>query len=240
MADEKSLPVASVVLKRMSLMDGQIEWKIKDFVATLNAGKLRSRSFKFFFPEANKTVWFKIDFVELRDNLSGLDFVSVSLITRNSGLVQMTAELKVGDMSFPSERIEKGLSLSMYVSPDILLSDLRGDSSGSVNISAKFSVLVDLPKSGRLRGLEPVDSNKKFLRSQKNLLLDQRFTDFTIECGTETFPCHKAILANRSDVFARLFSSEDWVENKKDLLQIGNHEPAIVEQMSVHLHQRDP
>ena len=93
MADKKSLPVTSLVLKRMSLLDGQIDWKIKDFVATLNAGKMKSRSFKFFFPEANKTVRFEIDFLRFSYGSSGLDMVSVSLITRNSGLVQMTAEL---------------------------------------------------------------------------------------------------------------------------------------------------
>ena len=30
--------------------------------------------------------------------------------------------------------------------------------------------------------------------SLSNLLTSQKYTDFTIKCGDEVFPCHKAIL----------------------------------------------
>ena len=37
-------------------------------------------------------------------------------------------------------------------------------------------------------------------KAMKNLLLDQETNDITILCDTESFPCHKSILATRSDV----------------------------------------
>ena len=62
-----------------------------------------------------------------------------------------------------------------------------------------------------------------------DLLNQKKFSDFKLTVGDFEFPCHKAVLANRSDVFARLLRSEGGVGN--NVLQLDSHKPAVIKQM---------
>ena len=228
MAAKNNPVVASAVLENMSL-DGQIDWKIENFWATFEAYKaLDSDDFKFFFPSAKKSFRFALQIVQ------GSGFSYFYLINRDSEAVQISGVLKVGTMSYTFSRKIEGASsceCKKYLTA-LSSGQLQAESSaGSLLISVKFSIFDDLQKSAKASCLEPVDANQKFLQSQRNLLSDNSFSDFIIECGTEKFPCHKAILASRSDVFARLFTSKAWVENKMNLFQIIDQDSAIVKQM---------
>ena len=228
MAAKNNPVVASAVLENMSL-DGQIDWKIEDFESTIKAYEaLDSDDFKFFFPRAKKSFRFALQIVQ------GSGFSYFYLINRNSEAVQISGVLKVGTMSYTfSGKIEGAPSCECKKYLTRLSSgQLQAESSaGSLLISVKFSIFDDLLKSAKASRLEPVDADLEFHQSHRNLMSDTTFSDFVIECGTEKFPCHKAILASRSDVFARLFSTKGWVENKRNLYKINDHDPAVVKQM---------
>ena len=49
---------------------------------------------------------------------------------------------------------------------------------------------------------------------------DQYLHDFTIKCEGKSFPCHKAILASRSDVFRAMLTREDSLERIKNEVEI--------------------
>lgn len=53
-------------------------------------------------------------------------------------------------------------------------------------------------------------------------------SDFIINSGDVSFPCHKAILANMSDVFMTMFRSKEW--DKEDMA-IDDFDPATVQLM---------
>ena len=58
-------------------------------------------------------------------------------------------------------------------------------------------------------------------KAMKNLLLDQETNDISILCDTESFPCHKSILATRSDVFKAMFNDKsNFKEMKAGVLKI--------------------
>lgn len=44
-------------------------------------------------------------------------------------------------------------------------------------------------------------------------LLSKEYSDISLVCKGKNFPCHKAILAARSDVFAAMFSHKETAEN---------------------------
>lgn len=57
--------------------------------------------------------------------------------------------------------------------------------------------------------VETENPAKDLLRqSMSNLLSAPKFSDFNIEAGGRVFPCHKDILAVRSDVFKTMFEEQ--------------------------------
>ena len=58
-------------------------------------------------------------------------------------------------------------------------------------------------------------------KAMQNLHLDQASSDLTILCDSETLPCHKFILATRSDVFKAMFDAKtDFRESQDGILKI--------------------
>jgi hypothetical protein len=52
------------------------------------------------------------------------------------------------------------------------------------------------------------------------LFTSGKFSDVKIVCGNETFPCHKAVLAARSDVFEDMFDMTGSTENQEGVVQV--------------------
>ena len=219
---------ASAVLKNLTL-DGQMDWTVEKFFATLKVRKeLVSPDFNFYVPQINKTFTFALKVV--RSSLFGCEFADFYLLNRNPEDLEMSAELNVGTLSsvFTAKVAkeshywwEKSLTKAQLVA---------NSSAGSLDICVKFSIFNNL-KSTTVGHLDLADPNQSLYQSQQRLWTGGVLSDFTISCGSERFPCHKAILANGSDVFARLLSSKDWVENKRNLLQVKNFPPTVVKQM---------
>ena len=210
-------------------VEGQIDWTIKNFLATWSAcKKMESQDFKFYFPEVNKSFTFALIFGPPVDAFFERK-ARISMINRSSETLRMVGEVRIGSQrSFIDRHIRAGSRVKLF--DFVLDSDVSQISAaGNVLVVRVMFSLFDVQKNPGLQ--EHCDVDKLFRQSLKALLTDTTFSDFTLQSGTEKFPCHKAILANRSDVFARLLSSNDWAENKNNLFQLDNYDPATVKQM---------
>ena len=67
-----------------------------------------------------------------------------------------------------------------------------------------------------------------FTHDMNKLWKDQNFSDFKIVCGSENFPCHKNILAHRSDVFEAMFSHTTTQEGRTNQVVIKDCEPEVL------------
>ena len=214
---------ASAVLQNTLL--GQIDWEIENFKVLLEerSSSLVSPDFDFFFPRVCKTFRFRLE-VEKRPSRNG-NLYHFRLINRSFEDVCISADLKVGksDSRCVNEAVKVGAKQDWNYFVDYQIP------SGTLSIQVMFSIYDSSVARASCQVASKPDANLSEV--YKNLLSDNAFSDFMLECGTEKFPCHKAILANRSNVFARLFSSQDWTENEKNLLQIKDHDPAVVKQM---------
>jgi hypothetical protein len=66
--------------------------------------------------------------------------------------------------------------------------------------------ITQKPTTKKIKKIKPVKVNEPFVfESDSKILYDKKNTDVNIVCYGETFKCHKAILAARSDVFAAMF-----------------------------------
>ena len=71
---------------------------------------------------------------------------------------------------------------------------------------------------------------KTVLSDFAQMLADQAFSDFEIVCQDKSFPCHKAVLAARSEVFKTMLNN-DGEEAKKNCLVIEDFENEEVGQL---------
>ena len=237
MSADKGCVMASATLESQ-VLDGQIDWTIKNFQTVSKAFKsLDSPDFKFFFPQANKTFLFALKVVRSEGKPNQDDLLEFFLLNRNAEIVRMSAELFFFGSSSKSssfiDAIEARSDKKFFrdqqdFSASVARQYHYSSASCDFNIRVKFSIL-DNRKSSASALHELVDTNLAFARSLRGLLMDKTFSDFVIKSGTETFPCHKAVLANRSDVFARLLRSEGGVGN--NVLQLDSHKPAVIKQM---------
>ena len=93
----------------------------------------------------------------------------------------------------------------------------------SAETKSSVDIKVELRLPGKITnvaGFNIEDSNiQKVTEAMEALLWDPIYSDFTIVCEGKSFPCHKAILAARSETFKKMFASS-MVEaqgNKSDV-----------------------
>ena len=60
---------------------------------------------------------------------------------------------------------------------------------------------------------------------------NEELSDVIINCGEKSFPCHKVILAARSDVFAAMFKHKNMAENMGNKVEITDVDPEALEQL---------
>ena len=215
---------ASAVLKCATL-DGLISWKIENFVATLEVSKeLVSPVFKFIFPEANKTFFFS---VKIKLTPGGIEF---ALTNRTRQEAKMSAKLWAGLYNSTFTDLIAGFQEIVWA-PKIPLRSFESKYASRESI-LDITVLFSIAENFQSTTVRPdcIDFCPAVDQPLKSLLTDDSLADFVIECGGKKFPCHKAILANRSDVFAGLFSSGTWLENKSNKFPIKDHSPEVVKQ----------
>jgi hypothetical protein len=64
------------------------------------------------------------------------------------------------------------------------------------------------------------DNPKVHAQDIEKMFNSEKFSDIKIVCGSETFFCHKIILACKSDVFATMFNMTDSIENQKGVVKV--------------------
>ncbi len=65
----------------------------------------------------------------------------------------------------------------------------------------------------------------------KEAFVNSAFSDVTFVCKDRQFPCHKVILAARSDVLAAMFSHNDTTESRTNKVTVDDIEPEVLEQL---------
>jgi len=66
--------------------------------------------------------------------------------------------------------------------------------------------------------------------------LNPTFADVTLICKDKSFPCHKAVLSSRSDVFAAMFSHKETAENMRNEVDLADTDPEVLEQLLMFLY----
>jgi hypothetical protein len=62
-----------------------------------------------------------------------------------------------------------------------------------------------------------------------------KFADVTLKCEEKELPCHKIVLAGRSEVFATMFSSA-FVEANSQSIEIKEMRPEVLEQLIFYIY----
>jgi hypothetical protein len=100
---------------------------------------------------------------------------------------------------------------------------------GNLEIECNFTIFQSTPDCFKIK---PIRSDPDTCQqSMERLCLNPDFSDLQIVCGGQTFPCHKNILANKSDVLEKMLKSESWSENEDNVLSIKDFKPNVVAQM---------
>jgi hypothetical protein len=78
---------------------------------------------------------------------------------------------------------------------------------------------MDNPKWHKWQsGIDEVRADPSiYVQDMEKLFTSGKFCDVKIVCGNETFPCHKYILASRSDVFAAMFDMTSLAADKYNI-----------------------
>ena len=216
---KKDPDVKTSTIKKNLTLCGEIDWNVLNFDPRDKIWTNEtSRDFIFFFPEADKFFKFALELKPIHDcRRQPYSDAHLYFINRNSEDLEILTESRG---CYPANRAIKAQSKELMRHTDrfdIIKELTKGDLHLHIDFSFSYPIF------------ENVDP--KLHAAERSLFRDAAFADFAIECGTEKFPCHKAILANRSDFFARLFSSQEWIEVRRKVFQIKGHDPAVVKQM---------
>ena len=230
-------PVKHFATLKQTKLHCQIDWTIEDYLTLSELKKEGSEQFspdfEFYFPELNKTFVFALEICPKgEESEENKKQIGLFLINRRPEKVDVKADIWIGTKVFSFTHTIDGLGgygcPSLLTQPQLRLNknDLLPD--GNLHIVCKFIIYT---RSKIIGKVEKVDEEKDDLcLSMEKLLHDYALTDFDIICERKIFPCHKSILANRSDVFAAVMKSDRWQESKTNTYPI-DADPRVVELM---------
>ena len=91
---------------------------------------------------------------------------------------------------------------------------IKGGGVSLVGGESRSSILVPAVNEDRTISM--------YMEDMENIYSDAKFPDVTIVCQGKEFPCHKAILAGRSQVFEAMFSLnfKEGMENKVEVVDV--------------------
>ena len=233
---------SSEVPKEVQLQ-GQIDWKIKNFLdvgeikfetdGTVKDPNVRTQNKEFNFPEVKKTYNFYIAILSRPDksNPDERNF-GVFLINNNEETLDMEVEYSLvvkkksqhtleGEWQF---RPHKSAGSYQYLSKKEVKQFLT--KRGSLHIRCKFTIL----KSNVIS-----DKKESCQQSMAKLLTGAKYSDFKIICEDRTFDCHKNMLANKSDIFETMFD-ENWKECNTNSVTIKHFRSQTIEQMLLYIY----
>ena len=234
MASTKEPIKYSATLKQTTLQC-QIDWTVEDYLTWSDLkedlSEQYSPDFQFYFPEVNKTYVFALKIRPKGEKSDANKDLAIYLMNQKPESVYVKAEITVGtkvSTFIHSYDSLGGFGFSSLLTSSQLLSN-RNEylPNGNLNIKCKFFIIHT--SSVIAKDVGQVSETKDDLcRSMEKLLEEDTLTDFDIICGLEWFPCHKSVLANRSEVFAAIVYSNSCEENN---YPIEDYSSKVVKQM---------
>ena len=104
------------------------------------------------------------------------------------------------------------------------------DSSGHITLETRIKICIQTPPEEHM-----TPSRSKFVSDIGNILTSGLDTDFSLVCEDREFPCHRAILRARSEVFARTLC-HNMQENEESRFVVHDSSPLAVEILLKHLY----
>ena len=104
------------------------------------------------------------------------------------------------------------------------------DSSRHITLETRIKICIQTPPEEHM-----TSSRRKFVDDIGSILSSGLDTDFTLVCEDKEFPCHRAILRARSEVFARTLS-HNMQENEESRFIVHDSNPLAVEILLKHLY----
>jgi hypothetical protein len=136
-------------------------------------------------------------------------------------------EVNVNDSEFIRMKIFNAQGLECFSFDREKLKPLL-TSSGSLILKVNVKIITTEPVVRQTKFFSRADAKNKILLSFVSLHDDKEFADFTFVVKGNKFKVHKAILAARSEVFRKMFST-DMKEARNNECKIDNIEPEIFE-----------
>ena len=229
--------------------EASIKWTLDNFLSWANSKPLGfildSPTFSFEFGSANETHNFflklhpkgKAGVTEAEGDEN--DTLGIFLYSKNPGAVTtevsfkfLTKEKKVlrtNEFAWTFEGSGKGYGFEAIAKKTLQEGGLLPDDpltiqcTISVKICESPAITYDTPPL-------PEKHSKTVLGDFALMFADQAFSDFEIICQEKSFPCHKAVLAARSEVFKKMLNT-DGEEAKKNCLVINDFENEQVGQL---------
>ena len=151
-------------------------------------------------------------------------FTNLTKVTSRNPPAEMTLDIHVKSLGYVEEADETKRMYSKFsnkiTSDDFVKKD--GEKFHEVIPNMKFWFKGNLSYASKYNinmGVTYVRYKRNgasLTKAMQNLHLDQATSDLTILCDSETLPCHKVILATRSDVFKAMFDAKSGFAELQD------------------------
>ena len=236
-------------------LQGSIDWKIHDildWVAFLDDKNGRDSSyFTFHFPEVKKSYKFALRMVRPKPNKKDpdlKDFVSLYLKSANTEKLNVAFEIyfrdKDGNRGHSSGkhsvvfeaygRKRRGAIWGYpkhFSIPKVKAHHENVLEDGCLTIVCDFTIFHAVNVRTNTKRPNSDHKNCQLLPAMDKLLTSEIFSDFSFVCQDQVFPCHRNIIANRSEVLEKMMLSQNWTENEDKTLKIEDFEPETVKMM---------
>jgi hypothetical protein len=243
-------PVTFTHDQKAILLKGQINWKIHDF---LDWAKLKKNGYvkfspicEFYFPEVNKSYKFYLYIHPTSDRTwrtrnSGNDNIGIFLRSCNKQKVNMKFSFSLLNSEGIANKTHTFISTFTWLMfllgsrnftthAELAANQDKLLAGGCLHLQSNFTIFYT--GKGLARSVAPITSSPDTVQqSMERFLTNPILSDFKIVCGGESFHCHKVVLANKSEVLEKMVRSDNWEENKENILEIEDFHPDTVRQM---------
>jgi speckle-type POZ protein len=209
--------------------DGSIDLTIQDFLAW---SEFKEDNFTF----QSSPAEFKFDQTTFKFQLQLYlhnktdDSIGLFLNSLNSGELNIAWELIAIDSSgniFAQITGTKkfkpksgGWGSETFVSKKRLKENSKLLLNGALKLKCNFSIYASEVSHIQEENPKRFKGTASLSTDLSGLWQDQYLHDFNIKCEGKTFPCHKAILASRSEVFKAMLTQEESLERIKNEVEI--------------------
>ena len=214
-------PICMNQIVKMKKYSGRISLVIPNFLVWLDSqgddSRILSEPLEIVTSE-KEILQFKI---QLQLNKVADDDIGVCLLSLNNRSLKITFSISVlknenPQISSDSRHFKKEEVVSWGWNPIISKKDLKEETTqflpgGALTFECNFHFYISESEISTSHALSAIQSSC-LVNNFKMMWKKGAFTDFKVFCDDKVFPCHKFVLASRSDVFEAMFSHENTTE----------------------------